>query len=285
MTINENELINQMVNEILEALAQADASLLRLQKKSPAPFELRTLHQHFVSIKNTVSFYEFSHLNTLATAVEKLLATLSERKQPLTAVMVTQLFSAIDAIRDMLNDLREQGEETAFIYQSLLTELEKLHDMALTTPPTESQTKQHACLPIQEEETEFGEMIREIQSAGMGSDDNNTDDTASLLPHISEEEKVQPALAQTDIAKSKQGTLDDMQPSDQANIQTAVENDKGDNPLQALMTHYCDAQRNILDECFKQLEALHQHHLTELENLIANITTPDADTVKSHDES
>jgi len=123
-------IVLEFVEEGNEKADQLEKYLIQLEN-SPASQELlvevfRALH----TIKGATSFLGFTKLCALAHTGESLLARLRDGTMVTNQQIITTLLSMVDAIREMLSDIGETGQEGNKDYTTLIATLNRLHKPA-----------------------------------------------------------------------------------------------------------------------------------------------------------
>lgn len=123
-------IIKEFLVESNENLDQLDRDLVQLERE-PTSRELlgrifRTVH----SIKGATGFLGFGKLGGVAHAGENLLSRLRDGKLVVTPAITTGLLSLVDAIREMLSQIAENGREGSGDYARLVETLTHLQDVA-----------------------------------------------------------------------------------------------------------------------------------------------------------
>ncbi len=123
-------IVLEFVEEGNEKADQLEKYLIQLEN-SPASQELlvevfRALH----TIKGATSFLGFTKLCALAHTGESLLARLRDGTMVTNQQIITTLLSMVDAIREMLSDIGETGQEGNKDYTTLIATLNGLHKPA-----------------------------------------------------------------------------------------------------------------------------------------------------------
>jgi len=123
-------IVLEFVEEGNEKADQLEKYLIQLEN-SPASQELlvevfRALH----TIKGATSFLGFTKLCALAHTGESLLARLRDGTMITNQQIITTLLSMVDAIREMLSDIGETGQEGNKDYTTLIATLNRLYEPA-----------------------------------------------------------------------------------------------------------------------------------------------------------
>ncbi len=123
-------IVLEFVEEGNEKADQLEKYLIQLEN-SPASQELlvevfRALH----TIKGATSFLGFTKLCALAHTGESLLARLRDGTMVTNQQIITTLLSMVDAIREMLSDIGETGQEGNKDYTTLIATLNRLYKPA-----------------------------------------------------------------------------------------------------------------------------------------------------------
>ena len=123
-------IVLEFVEEGNEKADQLEKYLIQLEN-SPASQELlvevfRALH----TIKGATSFLGFTKLCALAHTGESLLARLRDGTMVTNQQIITTLLSLVDAIREMLSDIGETGQEGNKDYTTLIATLNRLYKPA-----------------------------------------------------------------------------------------------------------------------------------------------------------
>ena len=122
------EFIKDFLAESHETLARLDQDFVAVEK-DPSDWErLDSIYGGVHTIKGSAGFFAFSKLEKLAHAGESLLCEITEGKQKVTPNKITALLAMVDAIREMLQSVEDEGGDGANEYGALVTELKALMD-------------------------------------------------------------------------------------------------------------------------------------------------------------
>ncbi len=125
---DEEELIQDMMKQVESHLSKLDKLLLKAQNQPNNPRALDEIHSEFHAVNSMVSFFEYKSIESIADTSAELLNTLRTEGRTLKLPMITNLLQSIDAIRDILNDIQNTGEEPIFIYAELIKNLNAFNE-------------------------------------------------------------------------------------------------------------------------------------------------------------
>jgi two-component system chemotaxis sensor kinase CheA len=131
-----NEVIREFLIETQENLAQLDLDLVTLEKD---PTERETLSRVFRTlhtIKGTAGFLGLARLQNVAHAAENLLGRLREGELVFNADIASALLAVVDAVRQMLAAVENDGTDGAGDFSTLIQWLERLRTSAGDSPPS-----------------------------------------------------------------------------------------------------------------------------------------------------
>ncbi len=106
-----DEFIREFLDECQENLDQLDQDLVALEKNPHDNRRLESIFRTIHTIKGTSGFFAFSKLGALAHDGESLLGRLRDGELTFNQEMASTLLQLIDAVREMLANIRDSGGE------------------------------------------------------------------------------------------------------------------------------------------------------------------------------
>ena len=147
--MNEEDLeaVTVFLEESFEGLGRAETMLLELENGAPPGDRLNALFRELHTIKGTSSFLELKKIESVAHATEDVLGKLREGVLTLTSDMVTIFLEAADALRTLLNNVKQLQNEGDLSVTDL-TQRIRAHLPGAATPtksePTSAKTTPEA---------------------------------------------------------------------------------------------------------------------------------------------
>lgn len=148
-----DDLISEFIRETTESLTVLDTELVKLERNPDDREILSTIYRLMHTIKGTCGFLELKRLETVAEAVEEVLAKVHDGEIAMTRNTGFVLLEALSSIRHIVSHLAEAGCEPEGDDSNLIA---RLKQAAATTAPKAAQA------PVQkpklvEKETGFAE--------------------------------------------------------------------------------------------------------------------------------
>ena len=128
-----DDLINDFLVESIENLDRLDSELVKLESDPHSQELLSSIFRTIHTIKGSCGFLGFSKLEKVAHAGESLLSLLRDGKVSLVPELTSGLLSMVDAIRTMLEAIRETEQDGKESYPELIETLKRLQQPALGT--------------------------------------------------------------------------------------------------------------------------------------------------------
>ena len=116
-------IIKEFLTESNENLDQLDRDVVELEKNPHAPELLANIFRTIHSIKGATGFLGFSKLGELTHCGESLLSRVRDGSLALKPEIINGLLALVDAIRKILLEIAEQGQESDFNYSALMDRL------------------------------------------------------------------------------------------------------------------------------------------------------------------
>ncbi len=129
-----DDIVKEFLVESNENLDQLDRDLVTLEKDPTARDILSSIFRAIHTIKGTTGFLGFSKLESVAHVGENLLSRLREGRLLLNAEITSGLLALVDAIRQMLMNIENTGQEGDGDYSSLIGLLTRLQGGEGTKP-------------------------------------------------------------------------------------------------------------------------------------------------------
>jgi two-component system chemotaxis sensor kinase CheA len=145
-----DEVVSEFITESHENLDQLDQALVHLEQNPDINVIagiFRTIH----TIKGTSGFLGFSTLERVTHVGENLLSKLREGELAVTTDITTALLSLVDAVREILSSVADDGTEGTNTYPDLVERLTKLNEVKRaveTAAPVEPVASPPAALSI-----------------------------------------------------------------------------------------------------------------------------------------
>ncbi len=134
-----DDLIKDFLVESNENLDRLDSELVKLETDPSSQDLLSSIFRTIHTIKGSCGFLGFSKLEKVAHVGESLLSRLREGKLSLTPEFTTGLLAMVDAIRTMLGEIQNTGQDGNETYPDLIANLNKLQtqgqEPASAAPP------------------------------------------------------------------------------------------------------------------------------------------------------
>ena len=121
-----DDIVKEFVVESHDNLNQLDQDLVALEKEPGSPELIARIFRAIHTIKGVAGFLSFSKLEAVSHSGESLLAKLRDGKLLVNPEIISVLLATIDAIRQMLNAVENDGNDGETLYTELVERLEKL---------------------------------------------------------------------------------------------------------------------------------------------------------------
>lgn len=132
--LENEEFIREFLEESEENLDQLDQDFVSLEQDPRDLQRLDSIYRAIHTIKGTSGFFGFSKLGAVAHAAENLLSRLRDGEIFLTENLTSALLESVDAIRAILANIGEDGEEGDANYRELA---ERLDELCFAAPDAE----------------------------------------------------------------------------------------------------------------------------------------------------
>jgi two-component system chemotaxis sensor kinase CheA len=126
MPANDSDIVSEFLAESYENLDRLDRELVSLEKDPQNRDALAGVFRTIHTIKGTCGFLGFGKLEKVAHAGENLLSLLRDGRLILTPEITTVLLGMVDAIRQILAEIKTTGLEGNADYSGLLERLKLL---------------------------------------------------------------------------------------------------------------------------------------------------------------
>lgn len=123
-----DEVVREFLVESYENLDQLDRDLVELEQEPESTETLSSVFRTIHTIKGTCGFLGFGRLEGVTHVGENLLARLRDGRLSLSPEITTALLSMVDAVREMLARIEEQGDDGQEEYADLVARLDALQD-------------------------------------------------------------------------------------------------------------------------------------------------------------
>ena len=121
-----DDVVKEFLVESYENLDEMDRDLVELEQ-NPKPEDIARIFRTLHTIKGTCGFLGFSRLESVAHASENLLSKLRDGELQVNADIASALLATVDAIRNMMAVIEEEGsDENTGDFSDLVKELERL---------------------------------------------------------------------------------------------------------------------------------------------------------------
>jgi two-component system chemotaxis sensor kinase CheA len=121
-----DDIVKDFLVESNENLDQLDRDLVTLEKDPTAREVLASIFRTIHTIKGTTGFLGFTRLESVAHGGENLLSSLRDGRLLLNAEITSALLAMVDAVRQMLVNIENTGQEGEGDYSSLIGNLTRL---------------------------------------------------------------------------------------------------------------------------------------------------------------
>ncbi len=132
--MGDNDIIQDFLAESAENLDRLDRELVGLEKNPGDTAALAGIFRTIHTIKGTCGFLGFSKLESVAHVGENLLTRLRDRQLMLNPEITTALLEMVDAIRQMLDEIRNTGQDGQSDYPKLRETLTRLQSSESSAP-------------------------------------------------------------------------------------------------------------------------------------------------------
>src|SRR5579864_6667360 len=133
-----DDLIKEFLVESTENLDRLDSELVKLETDPSSQELLSSIFRTIHTIKGSCGFLGFSKLEKVAHVGEGLLSRLREGKLSLSPEFTSGLLAMVDAIRVMLGEIQETGQDGNKAYPELIETLTELQNQGQETTPKSS---------------------------------------------------------------------------------------------------------------------------------------------------
>jgi len=131
MPANDSDIVSEFLAESYENLDRLDRELVSLEKDPQNRDALAGVFRTIHTIKGTCGFLGFGKLEKVAHAGENLLSLLRDGRLILTPEITTVLLGMVDAIRQILAEIKTTGLEGNADYSGLLERLKLLQSSGI----------------------------------------------------------------------------------------------------------------------------------------------------------
>jgi two-component system chemotaxis sensor kinase CheA len=149
MSTNDNDIVSDFLAESYENLDRLDRDLVSLEKDPQNRESLAGVFRTIHTIKGTCGFLGFGKLEKVAHSGENLLSLLRDGRLILTPEITTVLLGMVDAIRQILSEIKTSGQEGNADYSDLLERLKRLQTPG-ARPDGQSVPKSVVAVPVVE---------------------------------------------------------------------------------------------------------------------------------------
>ena len=125
-TLENEEFVREFLEESEENLDQLDRDFVALEKQPRDQERLGSIYRTIHTIKGTSGFFGFSKLGAIAHAGENLLSHLRDEILILDEEITSALLQSVDAIREVLGHIGDEGTEGEGDYRELNSKLTRL---------------------------------------------------------------------------------------------------------------------------------------------------------------
>jgi len=142
-----DDVVKEFLVESYENLDEMDRDLVELEQ-NPKPEDIARIFRTLHTIKGTCGFLGFSRLESVAHASENLLSKLRDGELQVNADIASALLATVDAIRNMMAVIEEEGsDENTADFSDLVKELERLQKGDAAPPAEEPDEEPAAAAP------------------------------------------------------------------------------------------------------------------------------------------
>src|SRR5205085_5274545 len=131
--MSDSDIVQDFLIESYENLDRLDRELVGLEKNPDDSNALASVFRTIHTIKGTCGFLGFNKLEAVAHVGENLLTRLRDRQLRLSPEITTALLSMVDAVRQMLSEIENSGQEGQrddLLLIATLTRLQQLPEAA-----------------------------------------------------------------------------------------------------------------------------------------------------------
>ena len=177
-----DEVVKEFLVECHESLDQLDSDFLALEENPDDRDRLASIFRTVHTIKGTSGFLAFPKLERVTHVGENLLVPLRDGELQLTHAMASSLLGMVDAIREILANIEQAGNEGDEAYSELISQLERmLHGEPAEAPAAEPEATSLDCPSTEDCFEELQENDCEITSPADPVDTESVDLT-TLAP-------------------------------------------------------------------------------------------------------
>lgn len=131
-----DETVKEFLVESLENLELLDRQLLMLESDPSNLTTINTIFRIVHTVKGTCGFFDYKKLESVSHVGENLLDSLRSERVKVTAEIITGLLKLCDTLRELLNNIEQQGSEGNGDYTSIVNILSALNEDASNQPTT-----------------------------------------------------------------------------------------------------------------------------------------------------
>ncbi len=142
-----DDLLSEFLTETSEALAVLDVELVKFEQDPRDAEILGNIFRLVHTIKGTCGFLGLPRLESVAHAGENVLGKFRDGVIEVTPEAVTLILKCLDAIRELLGELEEAGEEPEGEDSALIAELNVMADGGAAPAPAEEAPAEEASAP------------------------------------------------------------------------------------------------------------------------------------------
>src|SRR5947209_7668939 len=166
--MSESEIIKEFLIESHENLDRLDQDLIALEKDPGDRETLASIFRTIHTIKGTSGFLAFNQLEALTHAGESLLSRLRDGLLALSPAITTALLAMVDAVRQMLGNIEEEGKERERDDRELIATLTRLQTGEPAVPPASSDDARDVPEPEPPAAANLGDILISRQVASPG---------------------------------------------------------------------------------------------------------------------
>lgn len=173
--MEDQEVIREFLIESNENLARLDNEIVELERRPKDVELLGSIFRTFHTIKGTCSFLGFAHLETVTHAAESLLSKLRAGELEATGHVISLILEVIDAVRAILAEIEQNGEEGESLYTDLSDRLKQVYQQSgapvqAAAPPAKAPVPEKAVEPAPATPVSYQEPLPEPVDPPAASD-------------------------------------------------------------------------------------------------------------------
>lgn len=171
------EVVKEFLQESYENIDRIDSELMELEEQPDNPELLSSIFRSIHTIKGTCGFFGFVRLEKVAHVGENLLVKLRDGEYRMSSDIANGLLGMVDAIRAMLDEISDKGNDGQNSYDDLIKILSELNETGQLSS-TQDLTDESTASAV--EETTESIAVGKVESATVSNSDADLTTVAEI---------------------------------------------------------------------------------------------------------